>query len=214
MTLRFRLGLFDDPASQPYEHFSPDIVRSSEHLAAALDSTEQGLVLLKNEKGTLPIPEGRKIAVIGPHAASRGELLGNYLGQICPGERQSFACVQTIFEALANLTQQVTTAPGLPGISSEVDPKILAEAVATAKAAEYIILALGREPAASASVSIVQLPLFTPPFQLHLRRPGHCLNRERGAGSPHGDAAAWAVGSARCHDRPEEAELFPPFSYF
>ena len=149
LTLRFRLGLFDDPAGQPYEHFSPDIVRSSEHLAAALDSTEQGLVLLKNEKGTLPIPEGRKIAVIGPHAASRGELLGNYLGQICPGEKPSFGCVETIFEALANLTQDVTTAPGLSGISSEADPKILAEAVATAKAAEYIILALGRDPAAS-----------------------------------------------------------------
>ena len=200
MTLRFRLGLFDDPAGQPYEHFSPDIVRSSEHLAAALDSTEQGLVLLKNEKGTLPIPEGRKIAVIGPHAASRGELLGNYLGQICPGEKPSFGCVETIFEALANLTQDVTTAPGLSGISSEADPKILAEAVATAKAAEYIILALGRDPAASTPSQPVSVQLlenlFTAPYQLLLRRPGHCIHRERGTGSPHGDTAAWAADSA------------------
>ena len=142
LSLRFRLGLFDDP-DQPYEHFSPEVVRSGSHVAAAIDSTEQGLVLLKNENGTLPL-SGR-IAVIGPHATTRRELLGNYLGQICPGNQkeESFGCVENIYEALSNLSTDVTTAPGLPGIDADLDPKLLAEAVAAATAAQHVVLALG-----------------------------------------------------------------------
>jgi len=145
LMLRFRLGLFDPPDNQPYEHVSPDAVRSPEHIAAAVDATEQGLVLLKNEqigKGTraLPIRSGR-IAAIGPHVTSRGALLGNYIGQICPGN-QGFDCVENFLEALSALKAEVTYAPGLSGLTS-TDTSLFPHAVEVAKTADSVVLFLG-----------------------------------------------------------------------
>ena len=52
--LRFRLGLFDPIEDQPYWHVPKDVVASAEHIAAAKDAASQGMVLLRNEKSTLP----------------------------------------------------------------------------------------------------------------------------------------------------------------
>ncbi|CAK0849068.1 unnamed protein product [Prorocentrum cordatum] len=144
LSLRFRLGLFDPPAAQAYEHFAPNVVRSEEHVRAALDAAEQGFVLLQNRNRTLPI-SGGVVAVIGPHAGARYGLLGNYLGQTCPeltakgGEQ--YGCVQSIAEALGNLTT-VLSAPGLPSVTSE-DRSLFDGAVQVAKQADHVVLALG-----------------------------------------------------------------------
>lgn len=146
LMLRFQLGLFDPPDNQPYEHVPRDAVRSPEHIAAAVDATEQGLVLLKNEqigsKGSraLPILSGR-IAAIGPHVKSRGALLGNYLGQICPGN-QGFNCVENFLEALQALKAEVAYAPGLSGLTS-TDTSLFPQAIEAAKTADHVVLFLG-----------------------------------------------------------------------
>ncbi|SNT36685.1 beta-glucosidase [Granulicella rosea] len=76
---RFRLGLFDPPAKDGYGKipFSED--RSPEHLALSLKTAHESMVLLKND-GILPLAPGRykRIAVIGPNAASLSALEGNY----------------------------------------------------------------------------------------------------------------------------------------
>lgn len=76
---RIRLGLFDSPANQPYAKipFSQD--RAAAHLALSKKAAEESMVLLKND-GILPLTAGkyRKIAVIGPNAASLSALEGNY----------------------------------------------------------------------------------------------------------------------------------------
>jgi beta-glucosidase len=55
---------------------------SEEHRALALESARQSLVLLKNERGFLPLKPGsvRSIAVVGPNAHDVEVLLGNYNG--------------------------------------------------------------------------------------------------------------------------------------
>ena len=78
-TARFRLGLFDPPASDPYNAVPFSEVGSPAHEALALDAARQSMVLLKNENKTLPLKPGtRTIAVIGPNAASLSALEGNY----------------------------------------------------------------------------------------------------------------------------------------
>jgi beta-glucosidase len=76
---RFKLGLFDAPATVPYARipFSED--RSSAHLALSLKTAKESMVLLKND-GILPLAAGKykTIAVIGPNAASLSALEGNY----------------------------------------------------------------------------------------------------------------------------------------
>ena len=86
--LRFELGLFDPIDSQPYWHVPPAVVASEAHVAAALDATRQGLVLLQNPSKPveasparrspsklLPLAAGRRLAVVGPHANGRSALL-------------------------------------------------------------------------------------------------------------------------------------------
>jgi beta-glucosidase len=76
---RMRLGLFDSAHDQPYAKipFSDD--RAPAHLALSLKAADESMVLLKND-GILPLSAGkyRKIAVIGPNAASLSALEGNY----------------------------------------------------------------------------------------------------------------------------------------
>lgn len=42
------------------------------------------MVLLKNDKKTLPFESGSRIVVIGPHAKAQAALVGNYLGLFLP----------------------------------------------------------------------------------------------------------------------------------
>jgi beta-glucosidase len=77
-TARFRLGLFDPPASIPYAQtpFTQD--DSAQHRALALKVAGESMVLLKND-GTLPLSKSIKtIAVIGPNAAALSAIEGNY----------------------------------------------------------------------------------------------------------------------------------------
>lgn len=77
---RMRLGVFDDPALNPYNSISPDKVGCKEHQELALETARQSLVLLKNDKNTLPLNPSKvkSVAVVGLNAA-RCEF-GDYSG--------------------------------------------------------------------------------------------------------------------------------------
>ena len=68
---KYKLGLFE----KPFQYFNPkrakQIVLSEEHLAAARDIAKRSIVLLKNEKQTLPLQKKGTIAVVGPLADSK-----------------------------------------------------------------------------------------------------------------------------------------------
>jgi len=77
---RFRLGMFDPPASYAYGRIGMDEVNSPAHRVLSLKAARESMVLLKND-GTLPLKPGvKKIAVIGPTAELVQSLQGNYNG--------------------------------------------------------------------------------------------------------------------------------------
>jgi beta-glucosidase len=77
-TARMRLGIFDPPAEVKYAQLPYSEVGSPEHRALALKTAHEAIVLLKND-GTLPLKPGlKRIAVIGPNAASLPAIEGNY----------------------------------------------------------------------------------------------------------------------------------------
>ncbi len=82
---RMKLGLFDDPAKNPYNKLDPSIVGSPEHKALALEAARQSMVLLKNKNNTLPInsKKVKSIAVVGINAghAEFGGYSGVPLGE-------------------------------------------------------------------------------------------------------------------------------------
>lgn len=81
MSVRFRLGMFDTPASVSYNAIMPEKIACPEHKALSLEASRQSLVLLKNN-GILPLDVSQysRIAVIGPNADNENALLGNYNG--------------------------------------------------------------------------------------------------------------------------------------
>jgi len=80
-TARFRLGMFDPPASYAYGRIPVSEVNSAEHRKLALTAAREAIVLLKNEGGFLPLPANtRAIAVVGPTAELVQALQGNYNG--------------------------------------------------------------------------------------------------------------------------------------
>jgi beta-glucosidase len=79
-TARLQLGLLDPPERVPYASLPFSLVNSPENAALALRAARESMVLLKNDDHFLPLkPDaGQTIAVIGPLAASRIALEGNY----------------------------------------------------------------------------------------------------------------------------------------
>jgi beta-glucosidase len=79
-TARMRLGMFDSPANVPYSSIPFSVVNSPENQALALRAARESMVLLKNDGHFLPLKTdgSQTIAVIGPLAASRLALEGNY----------------------------------------------------------------------------------------------------------------------------------------
>jgi beta-glucosidase len=78
---RFRLGLFDPPRMVPYSRIPFSANDSAANRAMALRAARESIVLLKNDKGVLPLRKDLKsIAVIGPNADAQDVLLGNYHG--------------------------------------------------------------------------------------------------------------------------------------
>ena len=77
---RMQLGLFDDPAHNPYNKISPAVIGSAKHLSLAREAARQSIVLLKNEHNILPINPSKikSIAVVGINAANTE--FGDYSG--------------------------------------------------------------------------------------------------------------------------------------
>jgi beta-glucosidase len=78
---RFRLGLFDPPASVPYSGVKAGENDSETHRQLALRVAREAIVLLKNQNNFLPLKHApANIAVIGPNADDLDALEGNYNG--------------------------------------------------------------------------------------------------------------------------------------
>ena len=79
-TARMKLGMFDPPQRVPFSTIPYSVLDSPENAALALRAARESMVLLKNDNHFLPLDPAKHqtIAVIGPLAASRIALEGNY----------------------------------------------------------------------------------------------------------------------------------------
>ncbi|EPS65933.1 hypothetical protein M569_08842, partial [Genlisea aurea] len=99
-----RLGFFDgDPSKQLYGNLGPKDVCTQANRELAREAARQGIVLLKNSRGSLPLsPSGIKsLALIGPNVNATYTMIGSYEGVPCgytsPLQALS-ASVKTIYE--------------------------------------------------------------------------------------------------------------------
>lgn len=79
LRIKFRLGLFDKPYAD--ETRERNEILSAANMAAAREVAGRSMVLLKNERETLPLSkEARTIALIGPLADDPKALIGSWAG--------------------------------------------------------------------------------------------------------------------------------------
>lgn len=86
ITVQMRLGMYDgEPSAQPFGNLGPRDVCTAAHQDLALQAARQGIVLLQNRPGSLPlsITRHRTIAVIGPNSEATVTMIGNYAGIAC-----------------------------------------------------------------------------------------------------------------------------------
>ncbi len=77
LTMKFRLGLFENPYVR--EEKVVEVFDTPDQRALARTIAQKSMVLLKNEDNLLPLSKAVKsIAVIGPNADSKRNLLGDY----------------------------------------------------------------------------------------------------------------------------------------
>lgn len=142
LRLKYRLGLFDNPygrgeaaRQQPVGQLRP------EHRQAARRAAARSMVLLKNERGVLPLERQgiRRIAVIGPLAANRHSPLGSWNGA---GRDEDVVPVLDGIRAAVRPGTEVIHAPGLETVR-ETGRGGFASAVSAARRADAVVLVVG-----------------------------------------------------------------------
>lgn len=154
LKIKYALGLFDDPFKYCNEDREKNEVYTPEHLAIARDAARKSIVLLKNETNLLPLSKDiSSIAVIGPFAADKDVPIGSWRAQA--ETNSAVSLLEGIQHAVGNNTtilhaKGVQVAKGRRSFVHELeinhdDTSPLPDAVAVAKEAEVVILAIGED---------------------------------------------------------------------
>jgi len=113
---KYKLGLFDDP----YRYLNPERaareVLTDENMQAAREIASRSFVLLKNANQTLPLKKTGTLAVIGPLADSKSDMLGTWA---INGDRER---VVTILEGIRNAAEGKMTVLHARGAPITIDP--------------------------------------------------------------------------------------------
>jgi beta-glucosidase len=183
---KYRLGLFDDP----YKYLDAERAKTSlmtpENLKASRELAQRSAVLLRNEKQLLPLKKSGTIAVIGPLADSKGDMLGTWA---MGGDPNS---ISTVVEGIKNVGGDAVKVIYAKGSEFTDDPSMLnlfnplaaqggtvkaetrrsseelqAEAVNAARKSDVVVAVLG-EPAAWSGEASSRSDISIPAVQRNL----------------------------------------------
>ncbi|AQR61464.1 beta-glucosidase [Brevundimonas sp. LM2] len=149
LTLKFQAGVFENPYVDPSR--AEALTATPDAVALARKSAQKAIVLLKNDKGLLPLDASRirRMAVLGTHA--RDTPIGGYsdvprhVVSVLEGLQ---AAAQGRFqidyaEAVRITESRSWSADAVDLVSPEVNARLIEEAVATARNADTIVMVLG-----------------------------------------------------------------------
>ncbi|HEY8994150.1 MAG TPA: glycoside hydrolase family 3 C-terminal domain-containing protein [Lacunisphaera sp.] len=183
---RFRLGLFDPPERVPFSKYTLLDNDLPAHDQVALELARQSIVLLKNN-GVLPLDRSKlkQLAVIGPNAASKSMLEGNYHGtptrsvSILDGIRAVASKDFKVTYAMGSpITTKTAIAPwsGQDNTTTRSVAELKAEALEQAAQADVIVY-VGGITAAQEGESFDRESIELPPEQEDLIRALHATGK-------------------------------------
>ncbi|MBN1185188.1 MAG: glycoside hydrolase family 3 C-terminal domain-containing protein [Bacteroidales bacterium] len=155
LKVKFRLGLFDNPYTPVIDEFSRYLQPESRAIAQQLAA--ESMVLLKNNNNILPVsPSTKQIAVIGPMAKNRANLIGAW------ATLSKEADAETLFEGLENEFKKTVILNYAKGCDFDGnDESGFAEAIEMAQKSEIVVVCLGEKKfwsGENASRSSIALP--------------------------------------------------------
>lgn len=140
LRVKFQLGLFEKPF---FDEAPSSVLLAKDSLELARQVARQSIVLLKNEKQTLPLNSAKlkKIAVIGPLADVQREQLGCWIPD---GRAEDSVTPLTGIREAAGDKIEVKF---ISGLKNDLDNSTngIAEAVAAAKDADVVLLVVGEQ---------------------------------------------------------------------
>lgn len=137
LRIKIRAGLFDNPYAD--EKLGASVMLHPEHLKIAREMVRSSMVLLKNKGNHLPLSKGVKsIALIGPLADNRKDMLGTWAGI---GKETD---VVTVLEGIEQTVASDCIVHYAKGCDVLGDSKEdFAEAIEAARQSEVVIMAMG-----------------------------------------------------------------------
>jgi beta-glucosidase len=170
LRIKFSLGLFDNPYTD--ETRESGVILSAENLAAARRIAAHSLVLLRNERETLPLDKSiRTLAVVGPLADDQQAMLGSWTGD---GRKEDAVTLLAGIKAKVSPATRVAYAKGCDVEGDKTEG--FAEAVALARAADAVVVAVG-ESAEMSGEAASRSSLDLPGRQLDLVKALHATGR-------------------------------------
>ncbi|TRX62041.1 beta-glucosidase BglX [Fulvivirga sp. M361] len=168
---KYRLGLFEDP----YRYADPERekreVLTSENRELARDIARKSMVLLKNEGQLLPLSKSLKtIAVIGPLADDKRAFMGRWKAEGNKGG------VITLVRGIKNKLPDANVLFARGADFESDDRSGFQEALAVARQAEAVILAVGESQRHSGEAS-TRASIDIPGVQLELVQKIHALDK-------------------------------------
>ena len=137
---KFKLGLFDDPFKYSNEQREKETIYKSEYLDSARKSAAMSSVLLKNQNNSLPLNKKETIALIGPLAKDKNNIIGNWAAA---GDRNGKAI--SIYEGIKTHLDDSNILYS-KGCNIKSDDKSgFSEAISLAKKADKIVLVMGED---------------------------------------------------------------------
>jgi beta-glucosidase len=136
LTLKQRLGLFEDPYRRGAQRQSAHAVETRRKLSRNIAA--RAIVMLKNEEGVLPMPAAaRRIAVVGPLADAPAEMRGVWWGAAEPGDPVS------VLRGLRETMTQAEIRHACGVAIEDADLSGVPSAIESCAGADVIVLCLG-----------------------------------------------------------------------
>jgi beta-glucosidase len=147
LRLKFRLGLFENPYVD--ESLEAKTIMRPDFVASAREVAARSLVLLENKNGVLPLAKTtRSIAVIGPLADSKVDMIGSWSGD---GKAEDAVTILEGIRAKVGASAKITYVKGCE-VESD-DTSGFDEAARAARDADVAILVVGESAAMSGEAS-------------------------------------------------------------
>lgn len=155
---KFKLGLFDDPYRYIDDARPAKDILTDENRAASRKMAAHSMVLLRNNHQILPLKKSGTIALVGPLAHNRRNMLGTWVVagdwqksvSVYEGMQQAVGNTANIIYAKgANITDDAKFAEHVNvfGVQADIDTRspadMINEAVATANKADVIVAVVG-----------------------------------------------------------------------